>query len=402
VSIEVRACASVEDFRDATEPIGAFFAGRLSEEDAQRFTQTLPPDRMHMASLDRRVVGGAGAFPFEVSVPGGSVRAGGVTVVGVLPTHRRRGVLRALMRAQLDDLHERGESLSMLWASEETIYGRFGYGIASWAGEIALPRAWNAYAQPFEPRGASRLVDGEEAAALFPPVHEAARRVWPGMHSRTDAWWRNRTLRTRDEDRAKPKRFVVVEQGGRAVGYAIWRRATGWEGGITTATLEVLEAMAAEPWALAEVWRFLLDFDWTETIVAYLLPPDHPLFLLLATPRHLRYRMWDALWVRLVDVGAALSSRAYSSDAAVVLEVWDEFCPWNEGRWKVEGGAAERTDEPADLALDVDALGSAYLGSVSFQELRSGLRVEELHDGGVERVDSVFAWRPRPWCPEIF
>jgi predicted acetyltransferase len=82
--------------------------------------------------------------------------------------------------------------------------------------------------------------------------------------------------------------------------------------------------------------------------------------------------------------------------------VWDEFCPWNEGRWKVEGGAAERTDEPADLALDVDALGSAYLGSVSFQELRSGLRVEELHDGGVERVDSVFAWRPRPWCPEIF
>ncbi len=400
LSIEVRACASLEDFRDATEPIGAFFGGRLSEEDAERFSQTLPPERLHMASLDGKVVGGAGAFPFSVSVPGGDVTCAGVTVVGVLPTHRRRGVLTAMMRAQLDDVHERGEPLAMLWASEETIYGRFGYGIAGWAGQMQLPRSWAQYALPFERRGQARLVDADAAAELFPQVYEQARRVRPAMHSRTDAWWRLRTLRSRPED--QPKRFAVLEEGDRPVAYAIWRRTPGWEGGVTTAKLEVLEAIGAEPWALAEIWRFLLDFDWTDTIEAWLLPPDHPLFLLLATPRQMRYRLWDSVWLRLVDVGEALSRRAYRGDGAVVFEVRDELCPWNAGRWRVEAGGAQRTDEPADVALGVDALGSAYFGGVSFERLRAAFRVEELRERGVERADSLFAWQPGPWCPEIF
>ena len=114
---------------------------------------------MHAALADGEIVGGAGAFPFELSVPGGTLPCGGVTVVGVSPTHRRRGVLRTMMDAQLRDIHERGEPIAALWASEETIYGRFGYGIAAWAGEIKLGREWTAYAQPFERRGQVRLVD---------------------------------------------------------------------------------------------------------------------------------------------------------------------------------------------------------------------------------------------------
>jgi len=138
------------------------------------------------------------------------------------------------------------------------------------------------------------------------------------------------------------------------------------------------------------------------TIAVGLLPPDHPLFLLLANPRRAKYRMGDALWVRLVDVGAALSGRAYSGDGSIVFDVRDAVCPWNEGRWKLEGGSAARTDDAADVALDVSALGSAYLGAISFVELRGAGRLEELVDGAVQRADALFGWRPLPWCPEIF
>ena len=111
--------------------------------------------------------------------------------------------------------------------------------------------------------------------------------------------------------------------------------------------------------------------------------------------------MGDGLWLRVVDVEAALSGRAYS-DGSLVFDVRDAVCPWNEGRWKIEGGSAARTNEAAEIALDVSALGSAYLGAVSFDQLQRALRVEELVDGAVERADALFGWRPLPWCPEIF
>jgi predicted acetyltransferase len=112
--------------------------------------------------------------------------------------------------------------------------------------------------------------------------------------------------------------------------------------------------------------------------------------------------MGDGIWVRLVDVGAALSGRRYSGEGSIVFDVRDAVCPWNEGRWKLDGGSAARTDEAADLALDVDVLGSAYLGGISFRELLDALRLEELAEGAVERADAIFGWRPAPWCPEIF
>jgi predicted acetyltransferase len=116
----------------------------------------------------------------------------------------------------------------------------------------------------------------------------------------------------------------------------------------------------------------------------------------------MQFRMGDALWLRLVDVEAALSGRAYARDGSVVFEVRDAVCPWNDGRWKVEDGEAVRTDANADLALDASALASAYFGAVSFAQLREALRLDVLQDGAVERADALFAWRPLPWCPEIF
>jgi predicted acetyltransferase len=399
---DVRACADQEEFGRAIGAIGQYFNPPPDAEFLERFARILPHERMHAAFEGGQVVGGAGAFPFELSVPGGSLPCGGITAVGVPPTHRRRGVLRSMMDAQLRDVHERGEPIAALWASEETIYGRFGYGIASWAGELTVPHEWDAFAEPLELAGTVRFVAPEEARELFPPVYDAARRERPGMTSRSEAWWDVRQLRLPDEEKSTPRRFVVLELDGEAAAYAIYRTQMGWDGGSSSARLMVREALGATPQATAAIWRFLLDVDWMAAVDVPLAPPDHPLFLLLGTPRRMRYRMGDGLWVRLVDVAAALSGRAYGEGGPLVLEVRDAVCEWNEGRWRLEGGECSRTDDDPDLALDVSALGSAYLGAVSFTQLRAAQRVEELRDGAVARADALFAWRPLPWCLEIF
>ena len=399
---DVRACADQDEYARAIGVIGQYFNPPPSEEFYERWVKVLPHDRMHAAFEDGEIVGGAGAFPFELSVPGGSLPCGGVTAVGVNPTHRRRGVLRSMMDAQLRDIHERGEPIAALYASEETIYGRFGYGIASWSGDMTIGHEWDAFAAPVEPVGTTRFVTPEEARALFPPVYDAVRRERPGMTSRSADWWEERHLRQPEEEKSSPRRFVVLEADGEPQAYAIYRTHMSWDSGSATSRLDVREALGATPQATAAIWRFVLDVDWMASVEVSLAPPDHPLLLLLAAPRRARYRMGDALWVRIVDLATALSGRAYGEGGALVLEVRDAICDWNDGRWKLEGGECSRTDEEPDLALDVSALGSAYLGAVSFAQLREAMRVEELREGAIARADALFAWRPLPWCLEIF
>jgi len=379
MALEVRPVKDVAEFTEGVLAIGQYFGMVANEERMQRFADQMTLERMHAAWSDG-------------------------TVAGVLPTHRRRGILRALMRAQLDDAHERGEPLAALWASEETIYGRFGYGLASFCGEIALAHEHNSFAQPFEPQGTLRLIDADEALEAIPPVFEEIRPEWPGMFSRSRLWWENREIADPEErrDGAGPKRWVAYERDGSLEGYAVYRHRPGFEAGTTNAELRVLEALGTTPEALRDIWAYLLAIDWIATTKSFLLPPEHALFMLLATPRRARYRMGDGLWVRLLDVGAALSGRVYQGDEPIVFEVADEFCPWNEGRWKLEGGRAERTKDEPDLRLPVQSLGSALLGGVSFATLRRAGRLAEVKDGAIARGDSLFRWDRHPWCPEIF
>src|SRR3954454_1382562 len=243
------------------------------EARIERFAKVLPIERMHAAFADGEIVGGAGAFPFELSVPGGVLPCGGVTVVGVYPTHRRRGALRAMMDAQLRDIHERGEPIAALWASEETIYGRYGYGIASWMGDIVLPREWASFAEPLERRGRTRFVEPDEAAPLIAPVWEALMQERPGVFRRTEPWWRLRVTRVPDTEKDNPSRYVVLEEDGDVRGYAIFKSDMQFGRGVPASTLKVREAIGTTPQATAEIWRFLLDIDWQATIATSLLPP---------------------------------------------------------------------------------------------------------------------------------
>ena len=404
--IEVRTVTSTEELCAAANGIVYYFGREApTEEWAERWLRNFELERMLAAVDDGSIVGGAGAFTFRMTVPGGAVvPTAGVTIVGVLPTHRRRGILRSMMRKQLDDVHERGEPLAALWASEETIYGRYGYGLASLVLEFEIPRLHGAFREGIERVGSVRLVDPETAAGLLPAVYDAVQRVTPGMYERPPSWWEVRMLSDPVEFRfgGGPKNVAVLEVDGEPQAYAIYRMNSGFGTLGPETTVRTIEVVGATPPATQSMWRYLLDIDWTQTVHAGLQPVDSPLFLLLARPNLSRPRVLDGLWVRLVDVGVALSGRTYAADGAVVFDVRDEFCPWNTGRWKLDGGEAARTDDDADLAIDAADLASPYLGGFSFRALERAGRVEELREGAIDRADAMFRSDVAPWCPEIF
>jgi predicted acetyltransferase len=403
---EIRTVTNAEELRDAAGAIAHYF-GREKPDEAwtERWLKNFELERMHAALDDGSIVGGAGALTLRMTVPGGAaLPCAGVTVVGVLPTHRRRGILRSMMRAQLDDVHERGEPIAALWASEETIYNRYGYGLASLSLALDIPRVHGAFRSGIGQVGRVRLVDAAEAAKLVPPVYDAVRNLTPGMYERSPAWWGERILADLPEFRfgAGPKLYAVLEVGGVGQGYAIYRLNASFGNLGPETKVQTQEVIAATSAATASIWRYLLDVDWTQTIAARTLAVDHPLLLLLARLNLSRPTLSDGLWVRLVDVGDALSGRSYVGEGAVVLDVRDEFCEWNAGRWKVEAGATVRTGEDPDLALDVATLGSVYLGGFTFRELSRAQQVEELREGGLARADELFRTDVAPWCPEIF
>jgi predicted acetyltransferase len=382
-------------------PVSHYFGSTPTEEGAQRFARVLDHERMHVAEVNGVVVGGASAFDFRLTVPGAIVPAAGVTIVGVLPTHRRRGILTALMRAQLDDVRERGEPLAVLWASEETIYGRYGYGMAAQCGEIELQRVYGGFRDPVEPGGTYRLLSLEDALDLIPPVYERVAAETPGMFSRSREWWESRVFHDPEarRDGGGEMQRVVYEREGEPLGYALYRLKMEFEDGSSVGETRAIEAMGVDPNATAAIWRFLIDVDWMDRVHSWLLPVDHPLFFLLERPRRLRFRLGDSLWVRLVDVGAALTARERDGVGDVAIEVVDSFCPWNNGVYGADGSVASGAP---DLRLDVSDLGSVYLGGFTFGQLRRAGRIEELSDGAAETADGLFRTERAPWCPEIF
>jgi predicted acetyltransferase len=407
LSIEIRACRP-DEFPVSASPI-SHYSGRapgpeFSRQFVERFGALLPSDRMHAAFDDGAIVGSGGVFPFEMSVPGGFVRAAGVTMVGVLPTHRRRGIFRGLMRAQLDDVHERGEPIAYLWASDDALYGRFGYGIASFSANVEIPSDRTAFYRDFETAGAVRLVDVDEALAPFSRVQRAAAAQHPGMFVRTPEWWRNKRLSDPEWGREGGGEMsrALLELDGRPAGYALYRLHFKADRGIPQGFTSVIEAVGDSPEATRAIWRFLLDIDWMQRVRAGLLPLDHELLLLLREPRRLTFSHRDGLWVRIVDVGAALNARVWRPAEPVTIEVVDGFCPWNAGVWELSADGVARSTKEPELRLDVSALGSAYLGGFTFGELARAGRVEELVAGTLDRADTLFRTDRYPWCPEIF
>ncbi|GGU75153.1 UPF0256 protein [Streptomyces filipinensis] len=389
--------------------VRAFGGGPASTEERELDKSVTEFDRSLAVWDADAIVGTSGAFSFRMTVPGGAVvPTAGVTMVSVAATHRRRGILTAMMRRLLADAHTKGEPLAALFASEPAIYGRFGFGTASFqisadidTGRVALalPAGTDEVRVRYAPP-ADVLKECEAVYAALVPRR-------PGMLARQPGWEQAGLLDPEsDRNGASALQCVVAERDGQVTGYARFRTKMEWgpSGHDGSVTLEDLAAL--DPAAEAALWRFLFGIDLMTTLTVRGRPVDDAWQHLVSDIRRCRLRLRDAGHVRLVDVGTALSARTYPAPVDVVLDVEDAFCPWNAGRWRLtgdaEGASCERTSDAPALALTVRDLGAAYLGGVTLLSLARAGRVRELRPGTLTQASVAFASAVAPWLPHGF
>lgn len=383
--------------------------GEPVDEAQWKLDQTLiEPERVLGAYDGETLVGGGAAFSFRMTVPGGTpVPTAGVTAVGVMPTHRRRGILRSLMARQLADVRRNGEPLAALVASEGGIYQRFGYGLGILLGAIDIDRDRAQFRTDTPPVGSVRLVDKEEARRLMPQPYDAVCAATPGFIERGPAWWDERLADIESQRRgAGPQYRAIYELDAEVRGYVRYRIRSEWGPIASNSVLVVNELIGMDPIAERELWRFCFGVDLIARIAYRWGPPGHPLLLLLAEPRRLQLRVSDGIWIRIVDVPAALTARGYAADGELVIDVGDDFLPEAAGRWRLrvtDGKATvEATSDPADLALDTTDLAAVYMGTFSFAELARAARGQELTPGAQARADAMFVTSVLPWCSTPF
>ena len=403
------------EIRTATE--GEFDAYLRMLEVA--FSDTIHPDEVEIersvAAFDRNFVavddgvfvGGSSAVPLRMSVPGArDIAISGITGVGVLPTHRRRGINTALMRRQLDDVHERGEPVAVLHASEGGIYGRYGFGVATYNGEIDIETARTAYVRGYRPSGRVRLLPRADAIPLLRRVYDRARTQRPGGIELDDKWteWLF-FVGKRDED--EPPFFAVhVSDEGDPDAYAMYKVKQEWPGSIPSNVLTVERFLSATPQGHADMWRYVFDVDLVARVKYGNCPIDDPLLHLLQDPRRLRLSISDGLWVRLVDLPAALAARGYANEGRLIVDVRDDFCTWNDGRYEIvvddEAATCTPTSAAPEIACSVNALGAVYLGNSTFTQLAQAGLMDELAPGAIGRADAMFVTPVLPWSPMYF
>jgi predicted acetyltransferase len=393
------------------------FGSEVRPDDLELWRAAIELDRTSAVFDGDVVAGAAGIFTFEMTVPGG-VRplvapVAGVTHVGVLPSHRRRGILGALMRDQLVGLHERtngaGEPVAALYASEPSIYARFGYGMCGLVTSATVDTGTANFIDGAATSGLRlRICPADEARSAIEAVYDVVRRRVPGHFGRSDVFWRRR-LNDAEHMRggASGLTCVLAERADGAEGYALYRTKSRWDAdGRPDGAVDVLELEATSPAVAVDLWRFVLDLDLVRSATSGLRPPSDPIFLLLRDVRAARMRVRDGMWVRVVDVDRGLAARGYATEVDVVLDVVDAVCPWNAGRWRLatgsDGATCDRTDAAADLTVDVRALGAAYLGGTSLSALAGAGLVHEQRDGALAAATAAFRGQDDPWCPEIF
>lgn len=360
------------------------------------------------------------SYPFTgFQVPGGTLPTAGLTWVGVHPQHRRRGLLSAMIDQHLTDCVDRGEPLSALFAAEAAIYGRFGYGRAADDLRLQIPRGAELRHVP----GAERHTVRVEAAsrdrhgALVDALHRAAGAAPTGVPGINRPGWAERETEALQaaywSDPAmfrggrEPRRIAVVELDGEPRGYATFRRKDSWEDAGPRGTVSIGEAVALDGAAARALWGVLVDLDLMAEVTTLFLPVDDPVLQLLVDQRAAVPRTPDNVWVRIVDVPAALAGRTYAADVDVTIAVTDLRLSGNAGTWRLRATAwgpatVERSFEDPAISLDVRELGAAYLGGVTLASLAAAGLAAEHTPGALARASAAFAWPVKPVCSWVF
>ena len=352
------------------------------------------------------IVGGCQAHRLEMTIPGGTSAVAGVANVAVQPTHTRQGVMTRMMRRQISDIHEWGEPLAALFASESSIYGRFGYGVGTVHESWKLDRPYNGYARRYESPGRIVFMDPDEAVKKLPEVFRRGTAGRSGVFPKPPHKWEEEAgssdahePRPRVRGRGRGGLFYAAyEEEGRIDGYAIYRS--------NRPTIVVAELIAATREAAAALWRFCFDLDLMSVTEAVKRPLDDPLPFMLMDPRRLQRTVRDGVWLRVVEARAALEQRGYAVAGRLTLEVRDDLCEWNNGRFDLEGSAegasCRGTYSSPDVTIEASALASAYLGAISFTTLAGAGLADEHTAGALHRADRMFAVQHQPWTPFNF
>jgi predicted acetyltransferase len=377
--------------------------------DLDQWAARIEPGRAWLAEDRGRLVGNAAIYSLDVTVPAAPgepcpvVAMAGVSAVGVHPTHRRQGLLRRMMAAMLEDARARGEAIAGLIASESSIYGRFGFGHATDMTELRIDSRVSAFAVP-APAIALHLADRDEAAKVLPDLFDRQRRGRAGEVNRDQLRWESVLVDGPRRRNGGAGSFYALGEDG----YVRYRAQDGDFGRAEPGRLVVEELRGLTPDVEAALWRFVLDVDLVGEVVFKRRPVDEPVRWRLDDPRQLRtVSVDDELYVRVLDVPAALEARRYRDSGRLVLELRPPEADEGPadpapGRWVLEcdpTGAtcrAARPGEDADVRMGLAALGSLYLGGFPASLLAAAGLVEELSPGGLDRADRLLLTSPAP------
>ncbi|MET0998583.1 MAG: GNAT family N-acetyltransferase [Marmoricola sp.] len=374
--------------------------------------QVFDSSRMFGFKVGRRWVSTCGDFERQLTVPGGAaVPTAAVTVVTVHPPYRRRGLLTAMMKHQLEQVAKRGEPLAALWASESLIYGRFGYGPATTRAVLSGTNRRLSFLPGVETTGSVDEVTREEFQKVAPGLHESMRPDRPGTMVRGADEWEFAIF---DQEFARHGaseiRYVLhYDAAGDADGFATYRFKEGGDEE-PEGEVRIKDVWAEEPAAHASIWRYLLDLDLARTFRWWSAPTDEPLRHLVTDARAVGTSLTDNLYLRIADVQAALAARKYAAGVDLVIEVDDPLLPGNTGRYRIvtdgdpEGSSADvtRVTSAPDISLGILELGTIYLGGVRLADLHRVRRVTEHTPGAVGAASTAFGWHRAPWCPDMF
>jgi predicted acetyltransferase len=397
---------TTEDLPAICDLLGLVFHEDFEGEAQAAEAVVYEPERSLIADDGGVVAGHAQAYSRELTVPGAVLPAAHISSVGVRPTHRRRGLLTALMRRQLTEIAAAGrEPIAVLWASETTIYQRFGYGLATSRLKFSIMnREVRLTTPPAEPAGRLRMGDPAALLSDITKVYDQLRPGRTGWSDRDDRWWRYVLSDPKDHRDGATRLYAVVHDGpGGPTGYALWRVKDDWNEYGPNGDVQVREVVAGDPQTYQALWRFVLGIDLSRTVTWRLGAVDEPLQYLVNEPRRLGTSVSDGLFIRLVDLPRALAARRYLAPVDVVLEVSDPILPANAGRWRLTGGpdgaTCTRTADPADVICSVTDLGAAYLGGTSLAALTAAGRVQQV-TGNDPSV--AFGWHRAPSATEVF
>jgi predicted acetyltransferase len=391
--------AIVEGFSDDMPSDGDFSA---------LIKSTLPPERTLAAFEGDEIVGTFGGYALDLSIPGGHVPMEGTTVVTVFPTHRRIGLMNEMMSRHLENAVANGYSVAGLWASESGIYGRFGYGVATYEKTVTM-RGRDIEFREDIAIDRVRRISIDDAPVVLPPIFDSVLAETPGMFARTQDWWTAEVLTDAEwRKRGKTTMRIVIHEGTEGPdGYAIYRQKGGdSDNGHFDGTVHVVEIVTATERAHSSLWSYLTNVDGSPNVRAWNVGVDDPLAMKVIEPRRVKVEsLSDGLWILILDVQAALEARSYEQDGTISFTVANAFRPDVEGSYElaVEGGVAScrRIEGGTDVFIDLDVLGALYLGSQDAHAYASAARIRA-DDRHIAELDRLFRTAKAPWCNQVF